>query len=294
VINLAAHPNASASAQLAVEQICRWWCAVYNDLSVTEDETLVFAEDASSERAHVYAGPLPEVEHRLRPACSIVPGAAPGPSSRLDRHTSLGFACEARASTTVEALAMLRSLRRSIRRREEPFAAPHVRNIVGLPPVAQGSTLSAWRFLAIDVLAEPQILTLPNEPAPGGATSEGEASAAMTLIATAVPVTVEAAFTLRATNETFGPATIDFDAGFLFLGREPSAPGAEEITEMIMPEGLTIAQFVAAINAGTLTHGFVAEFAADFAASTPATALLGFFARTLAVDDSDVIAAWRN
>jgi hypothetical protein len=289
VIDLAAHPNASASAQLAVEQVCRWWCAVYNDLSVTEDETLVFAEDASSERAHVYAGPLPEVEHRLRPACSIVPGAAPGPSSRLDRHTMLGFSCEARASTTAEALAMLRSLRRAIRRREEPFAAPHVRNLIGLPDVLSGGSIDAWRFLAIDVLSEPQPLTIPNEP---GATSEGEASAAMALIATAVPVTVEAAFTLRVSNDAFGPATVDFDAGFLFLGREPadSAP----VTATIEPAGLTVAQFVAAINAETLTHGFIAEHAADFAATTPATALLGFFARSLAVDDSLVIAAWRS
>jgi hypothetical protein len=289
VIDIAAHPNASASAQLAVEQLCRWWCAVYNDLKLDDADPLVFADADSNTRAHVYAGPLPELDYRLRPACSIVPGAAPGPSTRLDRHTMLGFGCEARAATTVEAIATLRSLRRSIRRGEEPFAAPHVRNIVGLPDLEQDQTLEAWRFLAIDVLAEPQPLNIPNEP---GATSEGEASAAMALIATAVPVTVEAAFTLRASNATFGPATVDFDGGELFLGREPTG-GAPVITAEISPLGKTIAEFVAAINAHTLTHGFIAEHAAGFAADTPATALLGFFTKQLAVDDSLVVAAWR-
>jgi hypothetical protein len=165
-----------------------------------------------------------------------------------------------------------------------------VRNIVGAPalsaPGGAATRADLWRFLALEVLAEPQPLTLPDVA--GG---EGEAVATMTLVATVVPVTVEAAFALRVTNDSLGEAGVDLFGGALELTRLPAE--GEPAFASIALLGLTIAQLIAAINAGTASHGFVAESAASFAADAQAVSLLGFFTRTLDVGASTVIAAER-
>jgi hypothetical protein len=192
---------------------------------------------------------------------------------------------------------VLVNLRRSIRLApgHDAFVVPHAHNIVGLPALAPApSSVRAWRFLWIDIQAEPQRLTLPDLP--GG---EGEASAVMTLVAAAVPCAVESVFTLRATNANLGDAGVDCTEGSIDLTRLPD--GQPPVFASYDLKANTVATLIAAINSNTLTHGFIAEAASPDAAAgaIPARDVIGFFTTELspgAQDGSDrlVVGAWRH
>lgn len=285
------------SAITATRQVARWWREVFNDLAFEhDDDPLVFVEPSAHEPGHVYAGPLPQAESRLSPACSIVPGPSGGRSSSYESRATITLLCESRATTHTQAVEMLQSLRRCVRRAptDAGFAAPHARNIVGAPtldrPGGANTRVDLWRFLSLDVLAEPQPIAIADD----AATGEREAAATMTLVATVVPVTVESVFSLRATNANLGEAFIDADGAAIEILRDPD--DAETVFASIPLAGKTLAQVIADINAGVLTHGVIAEHAAEFAApesDTPASTLLGFFTRTLAVGGSTVVVAER-
>lgn len=216
-------------------------------------ETTPTAESVASA---AYAGAMPVRADRMSPCVAFIPFDAPGQTGNVPT-TPIGVQIVCRAATlrgAMDALTDVRSLLRSGTGGARPFAwTPDWKQgspgffsgVVGLPPIAPGSTTNVWRIIHCEIGREPETDT-PELGTPSG----GEAQASMYAVFHCVPFTTPA---MTAALSLYRPSSGVFAAraglrGTRLLLEEQASDGASyTMNEIDLATVGTIADVVTAL-----------------------------------------------
>lgn len=180
-----------ATGYTLCEQLCRLWASRSSLVLPGQDPGLTFAEPDSSDPANLYAGTLPQRNHRLEVAAVLAPENVQriAPSDPVYQFT---VSVECHARNPREAVDLGADLVRHTLWREgkrgmwnEPVTRDghDIRGAVGFPAVEPGEHVAVWRILSLEQASGPRWVP---QASPNQRSFDGQALAVVTILITAV------------------------------------------------------------------------------------------------------------